>query len=470
MRLKKDLSFFSRAALTLLLMLLSTTMWAFDYTDANGITWSCTIIESTTNVSIVPKDKSSLPASVTIPSSVTDNSTDYTVTSIGEIAFYNCYGLTSITIPGSVTTIGKNAFAGSHLATVSFGTDSHLTTIGDYSFYNCWNLPSITLPASVTSIGESTFYRCTGLTSITIPASVTSIGKTAFHSCSGLTSITIPSSVTSIGAGAFYACTSLASVIVNRAAPVDPAPTIDLYAFDNNATVRKIYVPSTSFSSFQTVWSAYSSDIVSQIDPYAALATNITVNRDLNKPMDYWGTYYNATVYSMEVPSGVKIYKAKVNDAKTRVVLTEIAGNTITVGQAVVLKCNVASVTSTNTIQISQKHEAAGNYTDNELKGGTTVTSGYDAYTLASGSSGVGFYKFTGEALNPNKAHLEIPQTAGARTFYGFSDGDATAIELPEMASDSDDGDIYDLMGRKMQGQPTTKGIYVKQGKKYIVK
>lgn len=103
---------------------------------------------------------------VTIPSQVTSEGITYSVTKIGEGAFNNCTGLTSITIPESVMRIGGNAFNG------------------------CANIDSISLPNSVTSIGDGAFFKCTGLTSITIPNSVTSIGFGAFQNCSGLTDVT----------------------------------------------------------------------------------------------------------------------------------------------------------------------------------------------------------------------------------------------------------------------------------------
>ena len=80
------------------------------------------------------------------------------------------------------------------------------------AFYNCTGLTSVTIGNSVTSIGEWAFSGCSGLTSITIPDSVTSIGDWAFTSCSGLTSVTIPDSVTSIGNSAFYDCYSLDTI------------------------------------------------------------------------------------------------------------------------------------------------------------------------------------------------------------------------------------------------------------------
>ena len=84
------------------------------------------------------------------------------------------------------------------------GNTYPVTSIGEFAFQNCYGLTSVTIPNSVTSIGESTFRRCSGLTSVTIPNSVSSIGHNAFDGCSGLTSVTIPNSVSSIGYNAFF--------------------------------------------------------------------------------------------------------------------------------------------------------------------------------------------------------------------------------------------------------------------------
>ena len=71
------------------------------------------------------------------------------------------------------------------------GEEYSVTSIGSIAFYDCSGLTSIAIPNSVTSIGEGTFGDCSGLTSLTIPNSVTSIGFGAFANCSGLTSIEV---------------------------------------------------------------------------------------------------------------------------------------------------------------------------------------------------------------------------------------------------------------------------------------
>ena len=130
---------------------------------------------------------------------------------LGDYAFYGCSGLTSLTIPSSVTEIGWYAFEDCSGLT-SFTIPSGVTSIGWSVFEGCSGLTSLTIPSSVTEIGDAAFRDCSGLTSFTIPFGVTSIGSWAFSGCSGLTSFTIPSSVTSIGSKAFSGCSGLTNL------------------------------------------------------------------------------------------------------------------------------------------------------------------------------------------------------------------------------------------------------------------
>ena len=161
------------------------------------------------------------------------------VTSIGDYAFSECSGLTSIDIPNSVTSIGDHAFSECSGLT-SIDIPNSVISIDDYAFFECSGLTSIDIPNSVTSISWGTFSDCSGLTSINIPNSVISIGNYAFLDCSGLTSIDIPNSVTSIGDGAFSACSGLTNVNIPNS-----VTTIGSYAFHYCISLTSVTIPNS---------------------------------------------------------------------------------------------------------------------------------------------------------------------------------------------------------------------------------
>ena len=176
---------------------------------------------------------------------------------IGSKSFQNCYSLTSIDIPDSVTSIGSAFAFCSGLTSCTIG--SGITSIGNDAFEYCTSLTSIDIPDSVTSIGSQAFLSCNSITSCTIGSGITSIGNDAFEYCTSLTSIDIPDSVTSIGGSAFYGCRSLASITVNATTP----PTlVDMSAFGDTDNCP-IYVPSASVDTYKsaTNWSSYANRI-----------------------------------------------------------------------------------------------------------------------------------------------------------------------------------------------------------------
>ena len=187
--------------------------------------------------------------SLTIPSSVTE---------IGSYAFEDCSGLTSLTIPSSVTSIGWYAFEGCSGLT-SLTIPSSVTEIGRETFMGCSGLTSLTIPSSVTSIGWSAFSGCSGLTSLTIPSSVTSIGYYAFSGCSGLTSLTIPSSVTSIDDNAFSGCSGLTSIYVYP----EKVPILGTGVFSGcDAKNCTVYVPTGTYDDYWLSEFGYFENIV----------------------------------------------------------------------------------------------------------------------------------------------------------------------------------------------------------------
>ena len=166
----------------------------------------------TKTATLVPKTDGKYSGDIIIPEKVKGNDgVEYVVASLGASCFEGCSGLTSITIPSSVTSLGDGCFQDCSGLT-SITIPSSVTSLGDYCFPGCSGLTSITIPSSVTSLGDGCFQDCSGLTSITIPSSVTSLGDFCFQGCSGLISITIPSSVTSLGGNCFLNCQKLETV------------------------------------------------------------------------------------------------------------------------------------------------------------------------------------------------------------------------------------------------------------------
>ena len=137
---------------------------------------------------------------------------DLPVTSIGRTAFYECFRITSVSIPGSITSIDDFAF-GHCYALKSIEIPDSVKTIGNSVFTECDSLSSVSLPEGITQIGEQAFHLCQQLKEINIPSSVTEIGYMAFSYC-GFTSIILPEGVKSIGNGAFRSCKKLETIVI----------------------------------------------------------------------------------------------------------------------------------------------------------------------------------------------------------------------------------------------------------------
>ena len=185
-----------------------TSIGAYAFYNCSGLT-SVTIPDGVTSIGKHAFYNCTSLTSVTIPDCVTSIETGY------DPAFENCVSLTSVTIPQYVLDCQiRNVFPWSCSSITNISYSSAITNIGDEAFFGCSGLTGVTIPDSVTSIGFSAFSGCTNLTSVTIPDSVTSIGVAAFIGCSGLMSVTIPDSVTSIGDEAFSCCSGLMSVTI----------------------------------------------------------------------------------------------------------------------------------------------------------------------------------------------------------------------------------------------------------------
>ncbi|MCX4313632.1 MAG: leucine-rich repeat protein [Clostridia bacterium] len=161
-----------------------------------------------------------------------------TVESIGNEVFYTCTALTSVDIPDGVTSIGHHAFENcgslsditvpNGVAEIDWCTfdgcarlerivlPESVTVIGEAAFSGCSELVSVEIKGELTSIGQQAFSGCLKLSDISLPESVTIIDDRAFMACESLTSITIPGGVTHFGYSVFWKCKSLANVVISQ--------------------------------------------------------------------------------------------------------------------------------------------------------------------------------------------------------------------------------------------------------------
>ena len=187
------------------------------------------------NLNTQAHDFSAVYNGTTIYYSITSSVSPYTV---------------SVTFKGDYRLSYDNEYSGSVSIpdSVQFnGNFYKVSLIGDTAFYGCDGLTSITIPNSVTTIGDFAFHGCSGLTSMVIPNSVTLINSYAFGVCNGLTSVTIPSSVYEIGYNAFEGCTGLTSITCNATTP--PSLGLDVFNLVNKSI--PLYVPEASVALYQ---------------------------------------------------------------------------------------------------------------------------------------------------------------------------------------------------------------------------
>ena len=184
------------------------------------------------------------------------------ITSIGWEAFSGCSGLTSLSLPSGITSMGNEAFSGCSGLT-SLSLPSGLTSIGYNAFSGCSGLTSLSLPSGLTSIGHNAFSGCSGLTSLSLPSGITSIGGNAFSGCSGLTSLSFPSGITSIGGYAFSGCSGLTSIYVYA----EKLPNMESDVFDGcDAKKCTVYVPKGTYDDYWLSEFGYFENIV-EFDP-----------------------------------------------------------------------------------------------------------------------------------------------------------------------------------------------------------
>ena len=396
------------------------------------------------------------------------------VRNIGDWTFAWCENVTSVEIPNSVTTIGKRAF------------------------YYCYSLISVEIPNSVTSIGDDAFASCSGLTSIEIPNSVTSIGDGAFGSCSGLTSIEIPNSVKSIGNYAFMFCSGLTSIIFKGSTPPDFGNGI--FVFVNNSF--SVYVPANSVEAYKDALG------VSNIKAFISLTDDEPYtldSRSYGMDVSYTRNFTNVNWQAIYLPFALRCDELK-NDFEiafvngvsqtdkdddgvideTVIEIIKMKEGTTSPNAPYLIRAKTtgektfsaksttveaAKVNSVDCSTTMATFTITGTY--NEIPSETMIAN--DFYGMgggkliqSDGSNGLKPYRWYMKVESRDYSKYSVKNAAKAITIKVLDEEETTGIA--DIQHPSPNTQIFDINGRKVNEKALKPGIYIKNGRKFVVK
>lgn len=246
---------------------------AYDFT-VGGIYYNYTSDRKGAVVTYASLQTPSYSGNVRIPAEVTYRMETLKVRQIDDRAFFNCQGVTSVTIPEGIVAIGEQTFSHCYSMT-SVTIPSTVNRIGDYAFEFCEDLPTVTLPAALSSLGYAVFQQCAGLTEFVvaegnpyyvaddgilyladksvlvqypgskpgtefvIPDQVSQLPDYAFSANRKLEKITIGASLAKVPAGVFSECSALRDIVVDDAS--ESMSDIDGVLFDKRQTTLMQY-------------------------------------------------------------------------------------------------------------------------------------------------------------------------------------------------------------------------------------
>ncbi len=221
--------------LTCFLTLFSVVTWAYDFTDnSTGSTIFYNIVNDCAEVTWggtgAQKGTPEYTGAITVPATVTHSGTTYTVIGLGDDAFDTCTGLTSISLPNTITYMNI------------------------YAFYGDTGLTEIDIPKSVTTIGQSVFDNCSNLTSVVVPDGVTELGMQVFNKCSALTEVTLGTNIAYLGRNTFNACDNIEKMTIYNSTPPQWNGTASPFSTMSKAV---LYVPNGSKRAYQAFSSSY---------------------------------------------------------------------------------------------------------------------------------------------------------------------------------------------------------------------
>lgn len=431
--------------------------------------------------------------------------------------YLNNVEIKNLVIPDGITSILYNSFPNGAFETITI--PSSVTTINSSAFRGCNNVKSLSIPNNVKYIYDKAFADCTALETITIGNSVKMIEAYAFANCEKLIKVsclaeTIPRTETTVFDNSYpeYITLYVPTVSVGNYKATAPWSSfgkvkslddtivefiieIDIHgnvshgdkAFANNSNT--IYVknsetqeititPDEGYEIEQVILNDV--DITSQVTEDGKLSLTITKDSKLKISFSLKATSSTITManelatyccaYDLDFTnvSGLKAYLAGGYDkANGKVMLMRV--NSVPAGTGLIL------MGEAGTYKVPYSTSTA--FYTNLLKGvtaSTTInpTDGSNTnFILANGTNGIGFYAVSSSGeLAAGKAYLQLPTSAAQAKSVKmvFEDETTGIVENYEFENKNNDGTVYDLMGRKVKNM--TKGMYIMNGKKVIIK
>ena len=416
------------------------------------------------------------------------------ITKIGENAFNMCVALTTIKLPAELKTIDAQAFRScDHLATVDYGTK--VETIGDGAFWSTGALKKFFFKGSVKTlganafresgltcvhlkgdmtIGKGAFMDCTSLKYVEFPATssatqpLTYVAESMFAGCTSLPFITLPSTVTEIKANAFNGCSNLNYVNILAETPA----TLTTNAFDG--TPKNVYVKASKLSAYQSNadWNTLNlKDTYDQTlhTKYATFTHDFPVDFVAANGRDAMEAYVGKSTYKVTQPTKIqkilKMTKSTSIAANEGVILAGTPGTTYTYRIA---ESAVAKLADNKVMPV--REDTLLYQTETDGKSNWTLQSDYklhltqDAKTIYCGRAYVHETNETGvQGAKPVVFGLSLDDEDGNNS------NNTTGIDSVENKKADEENVYYTLSGVRVIN-PTEKGVYIKNGKKVIIR
>ena len=376
--------------------------------------------------------------------------------------------------------------------------ENGVKNIGNKAFRNCVKLTSVEIPSSVTSIGDDAFSGCYNLTSVEIPNFVTSIGNWAFEDCQLITSIEIPSSVTSIGDWAFNKCYRLNSVTFKGSTP----PELGRGAF--LSWTITLHVPANSREVYEN---AFKSVEVVNIKEFLSMTDNEAYTRESDLEgvdVSYTRNFNNVKWQALYLPFSLK-YDDWKDDFEMAYINSIIQRDNDDDGEIDETEVEIIKMKSGSTRPNAPyliRAKTTGEKTLS-VKNTTVYAAPEESYVDCSTTTATFFFVGTyntipyetlaeygyyamggGELVMSNGSDLKPFRwfmVVETRSYRPSSHDRAKVISLKVLDEDETTGvaniqhqsantQLYDLNGRKVSENNLKPGVYVKNGKKFVVK